>query len=528
MSILVVDDEYYARKAMAKIIRRCPTYIREKCSVFESANTSEAINQMKTVPADIVFADIKMPGMDGIELCEYLRENYPKTVLVIVSGYAEFEYARRAIKTGIFDYLTKPVDEDEIERILAKAFEHLRSLNNEDEESKENRERLKYAVISDKLSQLIYKAEKAWRDDSCNLGYTLDIGQNITCYNIIVIVPKKASREKFLEARQSFIWHIKKHMERNIFWLSFQRGSELLVLKYYTETHPKSPHNELKEYIEVKRWIQEGERRFSLELIAGISPCHNEAAELHIAYHEALRAVWNEIIMPDKDVRQFDASAIKTNVTIITNTARRLISFYLLKGKTENAKLYIAKLFKDSFKRGNMAVDDFIEGLVDVLLEMSRCAKRYSAGSNWNFPTIMEDALSCYDYDEIENFLIHIVDKFNEVQSSDHEKINITDEVRHYLEENYYEDINLYNLAQNVFFVNPNYLSRIFKVETGMSFSKYLLKVRMEKAQELLKQEDIKIMEVARLVGYNSVPHFVQKFKKYFGYTPAKIRGVLR
>ena len=93
-----------------------------------------------------------------------------------------------------------------------------------------------------------------------------------------------------------------------------------------------------------------------------------------------------------------------------------------------------------------------------------------------------------------------------------------------YIEEHYSEDLNLYDIAQNQFFMHPNYLSKLLKDVTGSSFSKYLLDVRMKNALRMLSQRDLSISTIAQLVGYNSESYFVQVFHKYYGKTPGTYR----
>lgn len=93
-----------------------------------------------------------------------------------------------------------------------------------------------------------------------------------------------------------------------------------------------------------------------------------------------------------------------------------------------------------------------------------------------------------------------------------------------FIEEHYSEELNLYDIAQNQFFVHPNYLSKLLKDKSGVSFSKYLLDVRMKNAVLLLNRRDLSVSTIAQLVGYNSESYFVQVFHRYYGSTPGVYR----
>ena len=93
------------------------------------------------------------------------------------------------------------------------------------------------------------------------------------------------------------------------------------------------------------------------------------------------------------------------------------------------------------------------------------------------------------------------------------------------IENNYYKNISLRELAENKYFVNYSYCSRLFSQETGMNFSKYLIQYRLKKAKTLLENKDMKISFIAFEVGYNDVSHFIQSFKKSYGLTPEEYRA---
>lgn len=108
----------------------------------------------------------------------------------------------------------------------------------------------------------------------------------------------------------------------------------------------------------------------------------------------------------------------------------------------------------------------------------------------------------------------------NSLTNTNSELIN---EINEYINSNYDKDINLEQLAKDKYFINYSYLSRIYKEKTGLSFTKYILKIRMEKAKEFIHKGGISVSDVALIVGYNDVSNFIQAFKKYYGYTPGTL-----
>ncbi|UJF33905.1 response regulator [Paenibacillus hexagrammi] len=116
-NILVVDDEAIQRRVLAKMIREA----RPNCHVLEAKNGQDALEVIRTKPIDIVFTDIKMPVLDGLEMIERMNASAHPVKVIILSGYRYFEYAQKAIQLGAFDYLVKPIKEESISDILDKA-----------------------------------------------------------------------------------------------------------------------------------------------------------------------------------------------------------------------------------------------------------------------------------------------------------------------------------------------------------------------------------------------------------------------
>ncbi|MDD7643284.1 MAG: response regulator [bacterium] len=124
-SILLVEDEYYLRQALKHNIEATgePFIV-----THEATNGAEALDILKKEQVHVVITDIQMPVMDGLALAKQIHLLYPEILTVIITGYSEFEYAREALRQQVFDYITKPVSEDDMLNILAKLHQKLSSL----------------------------------------------------------------------------------------------------------------------------------------------------------------------------------------------------------------------------------------------------------------------------------------------------------------------------------------------------------------------------------------------------------------
>ncbi len=116
-NVLIADDEYMVRQSVSRRIAELDDSFR---IAAECQDGKEALQALEGGNIQVVFTDIRMPEMDGLELAEKIHERYPEILTVILTGYADFEYAQEAIRQGVFDYLLKPVSEDKLAAILEK------------------------------------------------------------------------------------------------------------------------------------------------------------------------------------------------------------------------------------------------------------------------------------------------------------------------------------------------------------------------------------------------------------------------
>ena len=119
MNVLIVDDEVYARKALVKQVTEI---LGERPGeVYEAEDAETACLLLSRIPFDLVLTDICMPGQSGLDLVEYMVSNRMEAQAVIVSGYAEFDYAKRAMELGVREYLLKPITQEKLCCIVAEA-----------------------------------------------------------------------------------------------------------------------------------------------------------------------------------------------------------------------------------------------------------------------------------------------------------------------------------------------------------------------------------------------------------------------
>ena len=128
--VMIVDDELYIRRSFCN---RIDWGAYRMSVVGEASNGQEAYELVPRLQPDLMFVDIRMPVLDGFDLVSLLKEEYPEIAIIIISAYSDFQYARKAIEKGVFDYLLKPLEEDEVDKTLKRL---LVLLNEREEQNK--------------------------------------------------------------------------------------------------------------------------------------------------------------------------------------------------------------------------------------------------------------------------------------------------------------------------------------------------------------------------------------------------------
>lgn len=407
MKIIVADDEYFARKSVVKMLEEI---LPEAQICFEAETGQEIIDYMEKNTVDVVFTDIRMPDKDGLEVAEYVQKTSEDTSVVIISGYADFTYASAAIRFGVKEYLTKPVQREKLKETL----ERLQKRRNVREriveervESRLEREGIRYMNPEDVFSEK--KVAEILIERILESGIDRDASWKMTVIGSSERL-KSWSRERLEEQRQYFC----QHLERMKVWeYYFYPKEEFLLI-----TAGEAVREEGCVSASVRKMAEALMRDRGIRFTAGISQTHQKLnpETLFEAYQECISAAERHFLVPEQQV---------------------------------------------------------------FVWRQENC-------------------------DPQEKIVRQLID---------------------YIEENYRYDITLTELANEKFFMNASYLSRVFKAGTGMTFSRYLIRCRMQKAARLLMRPELRIGDVARYVGYNDTSYFIQTFKKYYDTTPEQFRA---
>lgn len=508
MKVLIVEDEYYTRKAIEKMVRDWPGKAE---AVNGAENGRYAVQSIENELPDVIITDIRMPGMDGLELCEYVRNTRPSIFMVIVSGYAEFEYAQKAIAYDVQDYLLKPVDKEVLFGILDKLQTELEMQKKSISEQEAIRRKADMLTVLQGLGNALYGQTNeftCFRD-------IFDIEREPEGF-ILGIVEAQPFTEKLLEtvscisSSSADIFPFYLHINRiGVVHLFFENG--------VTDASDRNA-------VLFKRYIDELSSKFGCRVSVGISGYHKAFSEMPAACREAGQMLNYKLINGLGKVFDYKRERnCRSNSYAVDEDIFRSFCLHLESGEKEEAELLVRAVF-DEFLNSYVLSVDSLQQLFLKFMTAINDSYRLLEERNLMMPCYAEK-LKIESFSTMEDLLHYITSNISSVCSgflsgNRKEREQIIDDLKRYVTENYHTDIILEELAEKRYFIDVCYLSRLFKSATGESFSKYLTGVRMSKAKKLIEDSNMKVADVASFVGYNAVSHFVQVFKKYYGVTP--------
>lgn len=497
LRIVIVDDEASIREGLARIIsKENDGFI--VAGIF--SNGQEALNFIASSDHDIdvIITDIRMPLVDGLELIKQSKSIQPDIRCIIMSGFTDFEYARQAIRYSAIDYLLKPINKKQL-------FKLLHMLDEERESSLGKEQRYRSGIL---LSYL--------KSSSSLCSKLPELNLQLPYFAVHVL------RSRDIEAlhAQLSLAHFEWTCPIDI----VDTGEGMLVLISYYSREPSG---------EIIKQLP-GRLRPDLASVGivhvGSSRGYHEAIHLSKAYNEAVLAC---------DYGLYDYSAWSSwhyddlpqpepNMTDLFIGARERLSERLQIMDIDQVKTDLEKLF--SGVKQVKASRQSIIAICRLIREMATAelpewkSKHHCTSSE----QLKEHMLACMAFEEIKSlFFSEFFQALEGLRASRLSKADPSVEtVKRWIHQHYDQQTELGSLASMVY-LTPSYLSKLFKSETGLTITDYLIEVRIKKAKHLLKTcSDMKIHEIGCVVGYPDPAYFNKLFKRVVGVTPNEYKRI--
>ncbi|MBP3359987.1 MAG: response regulator [Clostridia bacterium] len=480
--VLVVDDEHITREGIASIISE-----ESGCEVIGTcANGIEAFDFIKTNKPDIVITDIRMPGLDGFGLIEKVRDCYPETKFILLSGYAEFEYAKRAVKFNVNNYILKPADEEELNnelKILADEITRDREKKRQYEISLYEAEQMKRKFSEFQLGHFI---DERYYADDLNDGFRNFLEEE----NGLGLIWLCGEQDKICDFLSGSVLPNENLIVTNI------KNDVIIICKNDLLQNIKNAYE--------KSSVADG---FAFIIHGGISASEITGVCMDISEHKNI---------------------FTENKLYFHN------GFMQLGEKYESLVSRIIKIIDSAdFDLLQPAVDSLFEypeetdacemrfGAMDLIMKLNR---KYSPEDFRKtrfleiFGSSSKERMRTIVMRNIETFIRLEINKEHTQYSKPVAK------AIEYIDANLHRsELSLGMVAENITHMNKDYFGRLFKKETGVFLTRYVMERRITKAKELLSDKDAKVYNVAKQVGFDAdAKYFGKVFKKYTGMVPTE------
>lgn len=490
--------------------------------IGEAQSGQEALEFVQYRKPDIVLTDISMPEMDGLELAERILKNMADCHIVIITGYREFDYARRAVKIGVEDFLLKPVNIDELEHIAQELKEKITKERTEKEVVEQrkqsdlfNKDILRESFFQRLVENRISKEEAIQKMRIYNCR---KLCESCVCVNIkLEEYSNKENQERLhceilnliLEQKYENVVYFVHYMQNIIIYFMKQEFQDVC-----TKTH------------KLQKLIQE---KYQLSSVIGISSIQQTFEGIAIAFAESERAL-NATIYLGKDqcvTYQEYEEVMKKNpgkqdinwedfMFAVNNCIRDKVHNYI----EEYTELVRASKVPD--------VEYLRLMTMNLLLKAGSTLNRYGTGLE---QLLGEDELyvqvrGIHSVDEMRQYLgesVNVILEFHE--SKKVKQVNkVVNEALDYINENLFDSELTLKMVASQIYTNESYLSRVFKKEVGQSLIEYITKKRIEESIQLMNTTDLKVYEIAEKIGFRDAHYFSICFKKQTGITIKEFR----
>ncbi|MCM3270848.1 response regulator [Paenibacillus elgii] len=503
--VLIVDDELLVRVGLKSTIR----WEENGYTVIGDArNGKEAIELFEKHDADIIITDISMPLIDGMELIKILKSKKESLKFIILSHHDDFKFAQEAIDLGVVKYILKhELTEAVLLQVLEKLNDNDQGLSNGNpeqgmQERKHNDEL--YRWFNHRHLSLEPEAERA---GSRPLALFKEP------YFIVSILmkfhdhPADRSTEQMMHYYK-IIDHVSRELadEEHISLFLVTGGNEMIYVVQANEM--PLDQNKLKEFMLTVR--KNVKRITDLKLIVGISELSETRETMREAYRQAKRAQELGFFQND-EIWSYKKENQASSHFPFTLDEDRLLK--LLNQRTTELESYLETMFNQLYHIKNTAI------LQEVTRQLKKLAVQLRNEKQLD-PMEIDEAAPIEEFSSFSELKIHFVALFTKIADAipqDEDPQHYSYHVRkviHYFKENYHKNLSLAEVADYLQ-INKSYLSVHFKQETGVNFSVYLTKLRIEKAKELLRTTDKKIYEIAEEVGFDSPYYFSTVFKSF-------------
>ncbi len=517
IKIMIVDDMPIFRE----YLRGCidwNAYGFEICC--EAEDGKEALDKIERYYPDIILTDITMPYMDGLELSEVVMQRYPDISIVLITGNSEFEYARRAVKIGVCDYIVKPFEKEELLLSLLKLQDNIGKAI----EIKNDMEELELQKKEMGLRKLILSSQSGEeaRKQLKRVGISFESEYFLVC-TMRFLVDNLSELDQIHNWEKVIVDMLRDKMEIVGSYQIFRDYENGIVLILNFDNEEEMKDYKVYELTDIHKIIKS---QLQLETLIGVSDYCYGLEQVKAGYVQAMHVlkdkdtshagkVWDykKIDFTEEDiyyswemVEQLQKALEQLNEELAEETIRT--EFQHIKNSPDaNLRLVFHSRIIGILLTNIVNSGRNIEAVFGENFRPYHVLKRLPSAE------AQEDMVISY-FKKVISY---------EKQNSNKKSREVTERAKAYIQQHYMEaDLNIADISKELL-MNQTYLRKMFKSEMNQTLSEYITKYRMNIARKLIQETDDKLSVIAERTGYSDVSYFSKCFKRYYGTSPKNI-----
>lgn len=501
--LLVVDDEATMRKGIANFMN----WETIDCTVTATAcDGLEAIEILKKEPVDIIITDIKMPMADGLEIARYVHENHLDIKVILLTGYADFEYAQTAIRYNVSSFILKPANKKALFEAVQEAQKELIVSKKNSSIAKEELAFLKDQLLQELTDQ--HYTEK-FKDRLIDLGLSLEYYCVAAFQPLSQTADISALKQIIIEEKRSAYCYRYNNLIISVYFLDDISSPAIFPI-------PDDILTNCREIAQIARIAMES------DVTAGISNLHHSPEEFGTAVSEAIYSL-SFHFYSESSLSLFCDAPDTENYDLTAESSINLFQFENAMNnwefeKARNILLNIFMKFKSNLTHSNDAKNIcsqiyYICSRVLIKKELPAPATEYLNQLHQAPDIFVLEQRSLDLMADTQNLLLAWSGSQNKLVSN----------AAQYIQAHLASALSLETIAEQLH-ISASHLSRTFKKVRGESLTEYINNCRIEKAKEYLTTTDTLTYAIAELVGYNDPAYFSAIFKKHTGISPTEYR----
>ena len=496
--LLIVDDEDFEREGMAHLI----DWGRSDIEMAGTAwNGVDAFQKIEKLRPDIVLTDIKMPVMDGIELIQKVRENYPDIEFAVLSGYGEYEYTSRAMEQGVKHYILKPCNEDQVIEVMEKVKKDVdakRSQTCREEEYKRS--------IIPRARQQFFRNTLLRREAVGADKLSPELPENELPDHVRLLVFRSGESFVVLEGfvLGNMLAELSGNRKMKVYISTVVRNDTVIMI---SDTQPEA-------LVPIACRIEREFARIRKEPVRAALSGSGDMEKLASLYQqtEELFQVGNRLQEPLLHLGMFDQKRQDVDSLVDVAVLRNARDYAQL---LQNIQLMFLRMQQRGFAFAETR--NFMDRVMHLLYQENLATDKEGL-SEENKTENRQDLMIC----AVRQIYRHWEEEAADGRENRHYRRMLEEIYRHFQD----RELSLHYLATEILYMNEDYCGRIFPKISGKKFTSFLLDARISVAEQLIELEpDMTLGTVAEMVGYAPDGQYFSKvFKKSRGVTPSEYR----